>query len=132
MSIDYGARRVGIAVSDPMQIIATPLTTVPAEKIFEYLAAYFAKEAVETIVVGYPTGLDGKPTHATPLVETFLTGLRKRWPVMEIITRDETFTSKMAVKALQESGVKKKRRRDKGLIDKMSAVIILQEYLQYR
>ncbi|HET8962250.1 MAG TPA: Holliday junction resolvase RuvX [Chitinophagales bacterium] len=132
MAIDYGTRRVGIAVTDPLQIIATALTTVPTEKIFEYLAAYFKNEQVEKIVVGYPTGLDRKPTHATPLVEIFITGLKKRWPNIELTTWDETFTSKMAVKSMIESGMKKKQRRDKSIIDKVSAVIILQEYLQHQ
>ena len=130
MSIDFGARRVGIAVTDPMQIIATALATVPAEQIFDFIGTYLAKEPVEKIVVGYPTGINGKPTHATPLVDDFIAKLKKKWPELSLETWDETFSSRLAVKAMVDSGMKKKQRRDKSIIDKLSAVIILQDYLQ--
>lgn len=132
MAIDYGAKRTGIAVTDPLQIIATGLTTVATETLLIFLSDYFKKEQVEKVIVGYPTNLNGQPTHATPLVERFISEMRKKWPELPLDTWDETFTSRMAVKAIVDSGMKKKQRRDKSIIDKVSAVIILQEYLQHK
>ncbi len=129
LSIDYGGKRTGIAVTDPLQIIATGLTAVDTKDLFAFLKDYFGKEEVEKVIVGLPYSLDGSDTHATPLVKGFVTRFKKDFPAIPIETVDEQFTSKLAVRALIESGVKKKDRRDKKLIDEMSATIILQEYL---
>ncbi|MES2647806.1 MAG: Holliday junction resolvase RuvX [Bacteroidota bacterium] len=129
LSIDYGGKRSGLAVTDPMQIIATGLTAVDTKDLMDYLKAYFAKEAVEKVIIGLPTHADGNDTHATPLVKGFITRFKNEFPAIPIQTVDEQFTSKLAVRALIDSGVSKKDRRNKKLVDEMSATIILQEYL---
>ena len=130
LSIDYGAKRVGLAVSDPLQIIANGLETVPSNQLMEYLDSYFAREEVETIVVGYPTDLDGKATDATHLVEKLILELNKRYPNIKVAQQDERFTSVDAKKIILQSGARKKKRRDKALVDKVSAVLILQDYME--
>lgn len=130
LAIDFGRKRVGLAVTDPMQMIASALTTIDNGKSLDYIATYVAANGVDKIIIGYPTDLRGKPTHATPYVDKFIETLSKKLPGMEIIKWDESFTSKMAVRTLIESGVKKKARRNKALIDSVAATIILQEYLQ--
>lgn len=132
LALDYGLKRTGIAVTDPMQIIATPLETVPTEKLFPFLENYLTKEAVETIVVGMPKSLDDKDTHATAGVRTLLAALAKKFPAIELVTEDERYTSKMAMDAMISGGMKKKNRRKKENLDKISAVLILQSYLQSR
>ena len=129
LSIDYGGKRTGIAVTDPLQIIATGLTAVDTKDLMDYLKTYFAKEEVEKVIIGLPTHADGNDTHATPLVKGFITRFRKEFPAIPIQPVDEQFTSKLAVRALIDSGVSKKDRRNKKLVDEMSATIILQEYL---
>jgi len=129
MAIDYGSKRVGIAVTDPMQLIANGLTTVHTEAALEYLTQYIAKEPVDTIVVGYPANLDGTETNATPLVKGFIKKLKKHCTEQQIVILDESFTSKMAKDAMVEGGLKKKQRQDKALVDKISATLILQSYL---
>jgi putative Holliday junction resolvase len=129
LSIDYGGKRTGIAVSDPMQIIATGLAGVDTKELFTFLKSYFAQEEVEKVIVGMPFNNDGSDTHATPLVKGFITRFKKEFPLIPIITVDEQFTSKMAVRALIDSGVKKKERQNKKLVDEMAATIILQEYM---
>jgi putative Holliday junction resolvase len=130
MAIDYGTRRVGIAVTDPLQIIAHALTTVETKNIFEFIANYFKTEQVDKVLIGYPLNSRGEPTDATPHIDKFMDQFRKQFPQMELLPRDEAFTSKMAMQSIIASGVKKKDRRDKSLIDQVSATIILQEYLQ--
>jgi len=130
MSIDYGTKRIGIAVSDPLQIIATGLDTVATKEIFDFLESYLENEAVETMVVGEPMHLDGNPTHVTPLIEKFILEVKKRFPKIEIARQDERFTSVEAKSIILKSGAKKKKRRDKSLVDKISAVLILQEYME--
>ena len=130
LGIDYGAKRTGLAVTDPLKIIASALTTIETPKAFEFIAGYIKENDVEKIVIGYPTDMKGNPTHATPLIDRFIIRLKKKFPDMEIIQWDEAFTSKRAVKTLIDSGVKKKDRRNKALIDSVAATIILQEYLQ--
>jgi putative holliday junction resolvase len=130
LCIDYGLKRSGIAVTDPMQIIATGLTTVDTKNLMVFLVEYLEKEDVESIVIGYPTNLDGSNTDLTVHVETFISKLSKQFPQLTVYKEDERFTSKMAVKAMVEGGVKKMKRRDKKLIDKVSAVLILQSYLE--
>ena len=130
--IDYGGKRCGLAVTDPLQIIATALTTVATKELYSYLAAYFAKETVELILIGEPLNLDDTPTHATPLVKKAIVELTKKFPNIPIQTVDERFSSKNAVRAMVEMGMKKKDRQDKKNVDQIAATILLQEYLTNR
>ena len=130
--IDYGGKRCGLAVTDPLQIIATALTTVATKELYTYLEAYFAKEIVELILIGEPLNLDDTPTHATPLVKKAIVELTKKFPNIPIQTVDERFSSKNAVRAMVEMGMKKKDRQDKKNVDQIAATILLQEYLTNR
>ena len=130
IAIDYGTKRVGLAVTDLLQIIANGLDTVPTKEIFDFLKDYMSNEPVEKIVIGEPLHLDGNPTYVTPLVYEFADKLRKLYPNKEIILQDERFTSADAKRIIIASGAKKKKRRDKSLVDKISAVLILQEYME--
>jgi len=130
--IDYGGKRCGLAVTDPFQIIATALTTVDTKDLFIFLVDYFAKEPVELILIGAPLNLDGSPTDATPLVEKAIIDLGGKFPNIPIKTIDERFSSKNAVSAMVEMGMKKIDRRDKKTIDRVAATILLQEYLVNR
>ena len=130
--IDYGGKRCGLAVTDPLQIIATALTTVATKELYTYLAAYFATEPVELILIGEPLNLDDTPTHATPLVKKAIVELVKKFPTIPIQTVDERFSSKNAVRAMVEMGMKKKDRQDKKNVDQIAATILLQEYLTNR
>ncbi len=130
LAIDYGTKRCGIAVSDPLQIIATGLTTVHSKDILTFLENYFKKEAVETIVVGEPKRMSGEATDATVHVENFVKQLQKKFPQMKIARVDERFTSKMAFQTMIDSGLKKKDRQNKALVDEISATIILQSYME--
>lgn len=130
LSIDYGLKRTGIAVTDPLKIIATGLTTVDTKELLFFLKNYFAKEEVELILIGIPKNWDESDTHATPLVEKFLKELKKNFPNMPVKQVDERFTSKMASRAMLEMGLKKKQRQDKRLVDEIAATIMLQDYLQ--
>jgi putative Holliday junction resolvase len=121
-----------LAVTDPLQIIATALTTVATKELYTYLAAYFAKEPVELILIGEPLNLDDSPTHATPLVKKAIVELTKKFPLIPIQTVDERFSSKNAVRAMVEMGMKKKDRQDKKNVDQIAATILLQEYLTNR
>jgi len=132
LAIDYGLKRTGLAVTDPMQIIASGLTALDNALLIPFLTDYISKESVDKIVIGYPLNLDGSETHITSDVEQFINKLNKLFPSVIVIKEDERFTSKMAVRALIDSGVKKMKRRDKKLIDKMSAVLILQSYLEHK
>lgn len=132
MAIDYGTKRCGIAVSDPMQIIAQGLTTVHSKDIFSFLETYFQKEPVETIVVGEPKRMSGEATDATVHVNAFVKKLKEKFPAMKIERVDERFTSKMAFQTMIDSGLKKKARQNKELVDEISATIILQSYMSMR
>jgi putative Holliday junction resolvase len=129
LAIDYGGKRTGLAVTDPYQIIATGLTTVPSGELISFLKKYFEKEAVELIIIGEPKNWDDSDTHATPLVEACIKNLKKNFPLMPILKVDERYTSKMAKQSMLESGMKKKDRRNKAFVDEIAATIILQEYL---
>lgn len=129
LALDYGRKRTGIAVTDPLQIIATGLETVPSFEIFTFLENYFKKEKVDTIVVGYPVQMNNKPSEAVAYIDPFLKELGKRFPSFKIVLADERFTSKMASRVLVDAGAKKKQRQDKAMIDKISAVIILQSFM---
>ena len=129
LAIDYGKKRTGLAVTDPLQIIATALETVDSNELIGYLKKYMLTEQVEKILVGYPLNFDNTPTDATPLVEKFILKFANVFPNMHVEKIDERMTSKMASQAISGMGLKKKDREDKGLIDTVSAVIMLQEYL---
>jgi putative Holliday junction resolvase len=130
MGIDYGQKRTGIAVSDPLQIFPRPLDTVDTPKLMDYIKKYCTEEDVEAFVIGLPTHKDGNDTHLTPIIRTFAEDIQKLFPDCKVILQDEQFTSVEAKKAIMASGAKKKERQDKGLIDRISAVIILQEYME--
>lgn len=130
LAIDYGLKRTGIAVTDPLKIIATALTTIESPKLIQFLKDYFNKEEVELIIIGEPKNWDESDTHATPLVKKIVEKLKKEFPQMPIKLVDERYTSKMAGAALIDMGLKKKQRQDKSLVDKVAATIILQEYLR--
>jgi len=129
ISIDYGLKRTGLAVTDPLQIIATGLTTVESKQLIPFLRDYFSKEQVERIIIGEPRNMDDSDTHATPLVEKCIKDLQKNFPNMPVTKVDERFTSKMASQAMIDMGLKKKQRRDKALVDEIAATILLQDYL---
>ena len=130
ISIDYGLKRTGLAVTDPLKIIATGLTTVESKELIPFLKNYFSKEAVELIIIGEPKNMDDSDTHATPLVEKCIKELQKNFPSIPIVKVDERYSSKMAKDAMIEMGMKKKQRRDKALVDEIAATILLQEYLR--
>lgn len=129
IGIDYGNARVGVAVSDPLGIFASPLETVPSAKIIEYLQKYAKDETVERFVVGYPLNLDGAPAQAAPDVDRFISRLQKAFPDVPVALEDERFTSVLAHRAMIDGGMKKSDRRDKNSVDRISAAIILQGYL---
>jgi putative Holliday junction resolvase len=129
LAIDYGKKRCGIAVTDPLKIIATGLTTVETPQLMNYLKAYFLKQEVEEVIVGMPSNLDDSDTHATPLVKHFVTAFKKHVPEIPIKEVDERYTSRLASRAMIEMGLKKKQRQNKALIDEIAATIMLQEYL---
>jgi putative Holliday junction resolvase len=130
LSIDYGRKRTGLAVTDPLQIIATGLCTVETPKLMAFLKDYFAKEAVELVIIGMPTNMDDTDTHATPLVKKFIQEFIKAFPALPVKEVDERLTSKMAGQAMLEMGLKKKQRQNKGLVDEIAATIMLQEYMR--
>jgi putative Holliday junction resolvase len=130
LSIDYGLKRTGIAVTDPLQIIATGLTTVESKQLIPFLKNYFSTEKVELIIIGEPKNWDDSDTHATPLVERCIKDLQKNFPAMPIKKVDERFTSKMAKDSMLEMGLTKKQRRNKALVDEIAATILLQEYMR--
>ncbi|MFN8437509.1 MAG: Holliday junction resolvase RuvX [Cytophagales bacterium] len=130
LAIDYGLKRTGLAVTDPLQIIATALETVETRNLFNFLKEYIAKENVETIVMGFPKNLDNTDTHTTQVVKQKKVEIGKLFPDIKIVFEDERFTSKMAQATILQSGINKKGRKDKGLVDKVSATIILQSYME--
>ena len=130
IAIDYGTKRTGLAVTDPLQIIANGLDTVATKDLEEYLRQYLNQEEVETIVVGEPLYPDGNPAQIHHLVVGFVRRLKKLFPDIEVVTHDESYTSEEAKQIILQSGAKRKKRRDKGLVDKVSAVLILQDYLE--
>lgn len=129
LAIDYGLKRTGLAVTDPLKIIATGLITVESKNLIPFLKEYFNKELVEQIIIGEPKNWDDSDTHATPLVEACIKELQKNFPAIPIQKVDERFTSKMASRAMIEMGMKKKQRRNKAMIDEIAATIMLQDYL---
>lgn len=132
LAIDYGGKRTGIAVTDPLQIIATGLTTIESKALIQFLKNYVTGEEVSLIIIGMPKNLDDSDTHGTPLVKAAIQKIKKSFPGMEIIEVDERYTSKMAKAAMIEMGMKKKQRQNKKLVDEIAATIMLQEFMQNR
>jgi putative Holliday junction resolvase len=130
LAIDYGRKRTGLAVTDPLRIIATPLDTVPTNELLSYLAAYMKKETVDEFVVGMPKTLMNEDSEIAPLVRVFVEELKKIYPDKKVNLADERFTSSMAKQAMIDGGMKKKDRQVKANVDKISATIILQSFLQ--
>jgi putative Holliday junction resolvase len=130
LGIDYGTKRVGLAVTDPLQIIATALDTVHSMDLFSFIKEYMKTEEIERIVIGMPKNLNNEATHSTPHVVGVVRKLKKEFPQIPVIEVDERFTSKLAFNTMIASGINKKKRAEKGTIDKLSATIILQSYLE--
>lgn len=131
LAIDYGLRRTGIAVSDPLRIIAGGLTTVDTRELERWLDEYFAANDVTTIVIGKPMQMNGRPSETWSRIEPLASRLRQRYPDKEVVFHDERFTSVMAHRTMIESGIGRMARRDKALVDKISATIILQSYMEH-
>jgi putative Holliday junction resolvase len=130
LAIDYGLKRTGLAVTDPLKIIASPLETIATENLISWIKDYIASEEVERIVVGMPLKLDQSATHTTVPVQKLISMLKETFFSIRVDEQDERFTSKMALKSMIAGGMKKKDRRNKGNVDKISAAIILQSYLE--
>lgn len=130
IAIDYGSKRVGVAVTDPLKIIATGLTTVHAKDIIKFLQDYFSKEEVECIVVGEPKQMNNQASSSSTSIEKFIKELKKHFPKLLIERIDERFTSQIALQTMIDSGLKKKARQNKALVDEISATLILQSYLE--
>lgn len=129
LCLDYGRKRVGVAVTDPLKIIASGIETVPTHQIRDFIGSYLDGEEVEGLIVGDPRTVRNEPSEAARYIEPFLKWFRKAYPQVPLILFDERFTSKMAEQAIIEAGVKKMARREKGLVDMVSASLILQSYL---
>lgn len=129
LAIDYGQKRTGIAVTDEMQIIASGLTTIASETAIAFLKEYFNKEKVERVLIGEPKQMNGEPSQSAGIIEKFVLLFTTAFPEMKIERVDERFTSKMAFQTMIDSGLKKKQRQNKALIDEISATIMLQDYL---
>ncbi len=132
LAIDFGEKRTGLAVSDPLQIIASGLTTVATPQLLAYIKDYVSKESVEEFVVGAPKQLDNTDSESEVHIQPFLKKLAAQFPKIPVIRIDERFTSKMAFQTMIDSGLSKKQRRNKALVDEISATLILQSYLYYK
>jgi len=132
LAIDYGKKRVGLAVTDPSQIIANRLTTVSTHTIWDFLHSYFSKEQVEAVVVGYPKQMNNEASEAVRYINPFLRKFQLQFPDMKLEVYDERFTSKMAFQTMIDGGLKKQKRQDKELVDSIAATIILQSYLEQK
>lgn len=132
LAIDYGIRRTGIAVTDEMQMIAFGLTTVASETAIAFLKDYFSKEKVERVIVGEPKQMDGTPSQSANIINAFVVKFQEAFPEMSVERVDERFTSKMAFQTMIDSGLNKKQRQNKALVDEIAATIILQDYLRYK
>lgn len=129
LAIDYGLKRTGIAVTDEMQIIASGLTTIPSETVLDFLKSYFEKEKVGTVLIGDPKQMNNEPSQSAEIINSFADKFTKMFPDIKVERVDERFTSKMAFQTMINSGLKKKQRQNKALIDEISATIMLQDYL---
>jgi len=132
IGVDYGLKRIGLAVTDPLQIFASPLITLNQEEFYIYINDYMKKNEVEAFVIGYPVQMNNKPSESVTYINPFIKKLKKTFPEKYIYLADERFTSQMALKTMIAGGVKKKDRQDKSMVDKISASIILQSYLDTR
>jgi putative Holliday junction resolvase len=132
LAIDYGKKRIGLAVTDPMQMIASPLTTVLVHEFEAFIQDYLKTQQVDIIVIGYPTDMNNLPSESVKYINPFIRRLKKLFPDKPVHLVDERFTSKMALRAMIDGGMKKKDRRDKAAVDKISAAIILQSFLSNR
>ncbi len=132
LAIDYGIKRTGLAVTDEMQMIAFGLTTIPSETTIAFLKDYFSKEKVNTVIIGEPKQMDGTPSQSSEIINEFVSKFQKQFPTIIVERVDERFTSKMAFQTMIDSGLKKKQRQNKGLIDEIAATIMLQDYLHYK
>jgi putative Holliday junction resolvase len=130
LALDYGEKRTGIAVTDELRLIASGLTTVPTKELILFLKDYFNTENVDILVVGEPKQMNNTPSESEQYIKPFLVELAKHFPTISIERQDERFTSKMAFQSMLDSGLKKKQRRDKALVDEISATLILQSYLE--
>ncbi len=129
LALDYGKKRTGIAVTDELQLIASGLTTVPTSELISFLEDYISAENVGQIVIGEPRQMNNEPSESEELIKSFLKELMAKFPEVSVARQDERFTSKMAVSAMVEGGLRKKKRKNKALIDEISATLILQAYL---
>lgn len=129
LAIDYGLKRTGIAVTDEMQLIASGLTTVESPTLISFLKNYFSQEKVEKVLIGEPKQMNGLPSESAPIIEKFVLEFVKNFPEVNLVRVDERFTSKMAFQTMIDSGLKKKQRQNKALIDEISATIMLQDYM---
>lgn len=132
VGIDFGVKRIGLAVTDPLQLFASPLTTVSQSEFNPFIAEYRKSNAIDAFVIGYPVQMNNQPSESVKYLKPFIGKLKKDYPEIEIHLEDERFTSKMAFSAMIDGGVSKKDRRDKSIIDKVSASIILQSFLDKR
>lgn len=130
MAFDYGTKRIGVAVTDPLQIIATALTTLHPNDVLDFLKKYVQTEPIEKFVVGLPLQMDGTPSQSAPHVKGFIRSLRRNFPETPVVTIDERFTSKMASSVIAQSDLKREKKQQKSLVDQISAVIILQSYME--
>jgi putative holliday junction resolvase len=132
LSIDYGIKRTGIAITDEMQMIASGLTTIPTTEIYNFLIHYFQTEKVSTVIIGEPKQMNGEPSESAIYIEDFIKNFHIKFPNMPLVKVDERFTSKMAFQTMIDSGLKKNQRKNKALIDEIAATILLQDYLNYK
>jgi putative holliday junction resolvase len=132
LAIDYGTKRIGLAVTDPMQIFASPLNTVSPAEFDSFIESYLKTEVVDTFVIGYPVQMNNQPSETVRYINPFIKKLKKTFPEKHIHLVDERFTSQMALRTMIDGGVKKKDRKDKSIVDKISASIILQSFLDNR
>ncbi|SHJ67775.1 putative holliday junction resolvase [Tangfeifania diversioriginum] len=132
LAIDYGKKRVGLAVTDPAQIIANKLTTVATNELWDFLQNYFSKETVDEVIIGYPRQLNNQPSEAVTYINPFIKKFKREYPEMNLELMDERFTSKMAFQTMIDGGVSKKGRRNKAMVDAISATIILQNYMEQK
>lgn len=132
IGIDYGLKRIGLAVTDPLQIFASPLTTVSPAEFDKFITDYLKSDTVDAFVIGYPVQMNNQPSASVTYINPFIKKLKKTYPDIHIYLADERFTSQMAIRTMIEGGVKKKDRQDKSMVDKISASIILQSFLDNR
>ncbi len=129
LAIDYGKKRTGLAVTDPMRITANPLQTVESATLLHWLATYFSKEEVDIVVIGHPRQMNGQDSESMQYIRPFMAAFEKRFPDKKLVSFDERFTSVLAHKAMIDGGMRKKQRQDKAVVDKIAACIILEDYL---